>query len=245
MLSEEEMERRRRERLRQLRREQAKKKRQRELLRRTIIITVAVLLMAGVFFTVCKIRDSHAASAETYPAKIIENAPDYTVDLLDINEYSRPGSALKTVNGIVIHYTANPGTTAKQNRDYFNGLKDSHLTKASAHFVIGLDGEIVQCIPCKEIAYASNERNSDTIAIECCHEDKTGKFNPETEQSLVELTAWLMGRYGLTTKDVIRHYDVTGKECPLYYVKNEDQWNDFLDRVNRYIEKYGVEPQTN
>ena len=146
------------------------------------------------------------------------------------------------MNGIVIHYTANPGTTAKQNRNYFNGLKDSKKTKASAHFVVGLEGEIVQCIPCNEIAYASNERNSDTISIECCHPDATGKFNQETKDTLVHLTAWLIGRYGLTTDDVIRHYDVTGKKCPLYYVEHEDEWNKFKEDVDAYIEKNGVLP---
>lgn len=89
-------------------------------------------------------------------------APPFTVDLLDINEYSRPGIALEKINGIVIHYTANPKSTAKQNRDYFEGLKDSHETKASSHFVVGIKGEIVQCIPSSEISYASNSRNSDT-----------------------------------------------------------------------------------
>ena len=66
--------------------------------------------------------------------------------------------------------------------------------------------------------YKRQERNSDTISIECCHPDATGKFNQETKDTLVHLTAWLMGRYGLTTDNVIRHYDVTGKKCPLYYV---------------------------
>lgn len=69
----------------------------------------------------------------------------------------------------------------------------------------------MQCIPCNEIAYASNDRNEDTIAIECCIPDETGEFTDATYQSLIELTAWLMGRYDLTTDDVIRHYDVTGK----------------------------------
>ena len=92
--------------------------------------------------------------------------------------------------------------------------KRQHQTKASSHFVIGLDGEIVQCIPCNEIAYASNNRNSDTIAIECCIPDDTGKFNDSTYQSLIELTTWLIGRYDLGIEDVIRHYDVTGKNCP-------------------------------
>lgn len=65
-----------------------------------------------------------------------------TVDLLTPNEFSRPQLALEKVNAIVVHYTANPGTTAAQNRSYFEGLKDTGLTHASSHFIIGLDGEI-------------------------------------------------------------------------------------------------------
>lgn len=61
-------------------------------------------------------------------------APELDVELLDVNEYSRPGTTLKQVNGIVIHYTANPGSSAMANRDYFEGLKDAHTTKASSHF---------------------------------------------------------------------------------------------------------------
>ena len=53
--------------------------------------------------------------------------------LLDINEYSRPGIESDGITGIVIHYTANPGSTAQENRDYFEGLKDSHETSASSN----------------------------------------------------------------------------------------------------------------
>ena len=165
--------------------------------------------------------------------------PEIDVELLDINEYSRPGIALDQVNGIVVHYTANPGTTAMQNRNYFNGLKDSHETKASAHFIIGLDGEIVQCIPTAEIAYASNDRNADTVSIECCIEDDTGEFNESTYDSLVELTTYLMGKFDLDSEDVIRHYDVTGKLCPKYYVEHEDAWEQFKVDLDDYIEEYG------
>ncbi len=172
--------------------------------------------------------------------KVVEEQPAMDVELLTPNEYSRPQLALDKVNGIVIHYTANPGTGAKQNRDYFEGLKDSHDTKASSHFIIGLDGEIVQCIPTTEISYASNDRNSDTISIECCHEDSTGEFNQDTYASLVHLTAWLCGKFQLTTEDVIRHYDVTGKNCPKYYVENEDAWEQFKKDVDTYIEQNGV-----
>ena len=92
--------------------------------------------------------------------------PDIDVELLTVNEYSRPGLSTNEITGIVIHYTANPGSTAMENRDYFEGLKDSHITQASSNFVVGLDGEIVQCVPTWEVAYASNTRNFDTVSIE-------------------------------------------------------------------------------
>lgn len=173
--------------------------------------------------------------------KVVTEQPPLDVELISINDYSRPGVALDQVNAIVIHYTANPGTTAIQNRNYFDGLKDSHKTMVSSHFIVGLEGEIVQCIPTTEVSYASNERNNDTISIECCHMDKTGEFEPETYESLVQLTAFLLGKFDLTTDNVIRHYDITGKKCPLYYVNNDDAWRQFLADVNTYIDKHGVE----
>lgn len=163
--------------------------------------------------------------------------PDISVELLDINEYSRPGTNSDKITGIVIHYTANPGSTAKQNRDYFNGLKDSGKTQASSHFVVGLEGEIIQCVPTWEIAYASNERNHDTVSIECCHPDEDGKFTDETYASVVRLTAWLCLKFDLTENDVIRHYDVTGKNCPKYFVEHEETWQGFKDDVKKAIEK--------
>ena len=92
-----------------------------------------------------------------------------------------------------------------------------------------------------EISYASNDRNSDTISIECCIPDESGKFTDETYQSLVELVAWLMGRYELTADDVIRHYDVTGKDCPKYFVENSNAWSDFKTDLLTYIDTYGIE----
>lgn len=163
--------------------------------------------------------------------------PDIDVQLLDINEYSRPGIESDPITGIVIHYTANPGSTAQQNRNYFNGLKDSHETSVSSHFVVGLEGEIIQCVPTWEIAYASNERNHDTVSIECCHPDETGKFNDETYKSVVQLTAFLCEKYGLTQENVIRHYDVTGKICPKYFVEHEDAWQTFKEDVGAAIQK--------
>ena len=51
--------------------------------------------------------------------KVVTEQPELDVELLSINDYSRPGIAMNQVNSIVIHYTANPGSTALQNRNYF------------------------------------------------------------------------------------------------------------------------------
>lgn len=161
----------------------------------------------------------------------LSNGATIQQDYLTPNPYSRPQTPLKRIDGIVIHYTANPGTSAKNNRSYFEGLKTKMTTYASSHFIIGLKGEIVQCIPLTEEAYASNERNDDTISIECCHPDETGEFNEQTYQSLVALTAALCFEYDLKEEDIIRHYDVTGKLCPLYYVEHEDAWEAFKSKV--------------
>ena len=152
-------------------------------------------------------------------------------DLIRVNPYSRPGDPLEQVNGVVVHYTANPGASARNNRSYFDGLADQKdpdsATSASSHFIIGIEGEIILCVPLNEIAYASNSRNADTISIECCHEDETGKFSDATYLSLVRLVKWLEERYDLKPEDVIRHHDVTGKDCPRYFVQNEEAWNQF------------------
>lgn len=222
-----------------------KRKRTIQLLRRIgiSIIVVALLLVSVRQLTKMKQgREQDQQLAETFSRKV-EEAPDFEVQLLTPNPYSRPQTALEQINGLVIHYTANPGTSAQQNHDYFEGLKDSKITKASSHFIIGIDGEIIQCIPSSEIAYASNERNADTLSIECCHMDETGEFSKETYDSLVHLTAWLCGKFDFTTEEIIRHYDVTGKKCPLYYVEHEEAWEQFLLDVQAYIEKYGVEEE--
>lgn len=154
--------------------------------------------------------------------------PDWVrKDLLPVNEYSRPGTALEQVNGVVVHYVGNPGTTAAQNRSYFEGLSWTHETYASSNFLIGLDGEVILCVPIGEVAYCSSGRNRDTLSIEVCHPDDTGEFTPESYASLVKLVTWLQEFYRLSPEDVLRHYDVTGKICPKYFVDHPQAWEEF------------------
>lgn len=210
-------------------------KRKKQQIRRTVVLVIAAgIITAAVLGVVLSVTGYiynryFAKNPVIAYDKIRVEQPEITEDFLTVNINSRPGTSLKRVKGIVIHYTANPGTGAKANRDYFESRKDQEDTtanKVSSHFVVGLDGEIIQCIPLNEIAYASNDRNQDTISIECCHPRKNGKFNKKTYHSLVQLCAWLCDQYEIQDKsDIIRHYDVTGKLCPLYYVNHPSQWD--------------------
>lgn len=151
--------------------------------------------------------------------------------LLTINPYSRPGTKIGKIKNIVIHWVGNAGSTAIANRNYFESLKDKK-TYASSHYIIGLEGEIIQCVPETEVAYHGNSANSYSIGIENCHPDWEGKFNDKTYASLVALCADLCKRYDLDpTIALIRHYDITKKDCPHYYVQNSQAWLNLKNDV--------------
>lgn len=171
--------------------------------------------------------------------------------LLTVNPFSRPGTPLKAARGIVIHWVANPGTSAKANRNYFENLKaqkagSKNLCYASAHYIIGLEGEIIQCVPDEEMAYHAGGNkynpaaqnalnttypNNSAIGIELCHPDWTGRFESETLGAARELCRALKEKHGIPHGNIFRHFDITGKDCPLYFVKNEEAWIDFKDSV--------------
>lgn len=199
----------------------------------TLLFGIMVLLIGMKYFEIGPFNSEYAEQAD---ADMKVARPKMDVQLLTINPYSRPGTKSDKIKNIVIHYTANPGTTAEQNRNYFEGLKDSKKTRASSHFIVGLEGEIVQCVPTWEIAYASNERNVDTVSIETCHKTSEGTYTAATYDSLVQLTAWLCEKFTLTERDIIRHYDITGKLCPKYFVEDETAWRQFKSDVKTVLE---------
>ena len=209
-----------------------RRKKRRRLNPRFLALCLALaLLLTGAVLWLTRDRGPEAADVAV---------PDYVEqDYLTVNEWSRPGTELERINGVVIHYVGNPGTTARANRNYFESLSSGvEGTYASSHFVVGLEGEVIQCVPLTEVAYASNTRNGDTVSIEVCHPDETGAFSPVTYDRVVELTAWLCREFKLDPEtDVIRHYDVTGKECPKYYVENPEAWEQLRADVAAEMER--------
>lgn len=171
-----------------------------------------------------------------------DSLPEYTVeqDLLTVNKYSRPGTPIKDVKAIVVHYVGNPKSTAQANVNYFENLKTGKKNDkgdyiyASAHYCVGLDGEVIQAIPKDEVAYHAgarktelaknnftNSANNYTIGIESCHLDKDGNYNNETYTSFVRLTADLLNEYDLDTDTaLLRHNDISMKPCPRLFVES-------------------------
>jgi len=174
-----------------------------------------------------------------------------------LDNYNRPKDPLKKLNAIIIHSTANTnkGANAIRNRDYFNtkpAIYDVNNNKvyASAHYIVD-DKTIVQCIPDNERAYhvgavtyppnmhnmlgipANDSPNYYTIGIEMCV-NSDGDF-VKTRQNTIELTRYLLGKYGLTVNNVFRHNDITGKPCPEMMLNNA-VWNQFLKEMDINIE---------
>lgn len=155
---------------------------------------------------------------------IIEN-------LLTVNTYSRPGKKRLKTTKIAVHYVGNPGSTALNNRNYFENLQSGKSgTYASSHYIIGLEGEIIRCVPESEIAYTTNSANAYSIGIECCHPKSDGVFNEKTRKALIELCADLCQRYDLDPElDIIRHYDITKKACPFAWAADKGpKYDDFI-----------------
>lgn len=151
---------------------------------------------------------------------------------LVINPYSRPGTKRSKTTKIAWHYIGNANSSAQANRNYFNNLATTKKTYASSHYIIGLDGEIIACVPESEVAYCTNDANSYSLSVEMCHPASDGKFNQLTYTSAVYLGIDFCKRYNLNPlTDFIRHYDVTKKPCPKYWVDNPKEWEKFKQDV--------------
>lgn len=244
-----------RKRQQQVRNEKRQEQRMKHLIATGIILISALLVVIAILYTIIHFyKDIKAPEEATTEEKIYvpdlvgvaDKFPNLPISeqFLTLNEYSRPGLALSdTPQYIVIHYTANPTSTAQNNRDYFENLKDTGQTYASAQFVIGLQGEIIQCVPCNEMAYCSNSLNEICISIEMCHPDEWGNFNDATYNNCVYLVAHLMNYYHMDMDQLIRHYDVTGKNCPRYFVEHADRWEVFKGFVEQYRSEFQEEDE--
>ena len=142
------------------------------------------------------------------------------------------------VRYIVMHYTANNGDTARNNCDYYHRVGG---LQASAHYFCDEHGAMQSVRECDTAwhcgarAYWHPEcRNANSIGIEMCSRkraDGSYYIKPETVANAAALAREIMQRYGIDTEHVVRHYDVTGKRCPMPWVDDPAQWAAFKDML--------------
>lgn len=183
---------------------------------------------------------------------------NFTTNFIPKNKYTRKGTLLSGVKKIVIHYTANPGASANNHYLYFGftlprlntqyeakGEKNK-IVYASAHIFIDKK-EAINIIPLNEVGFHANDNydhgyrgieeispnaNLCTIGVELCIE-KDGSFHKDTIERAIKVVAELCKIYKLDKNDIVRHYDITHKPCPLPFInENTSKFIDFKNKVD-------------
>lgn len=161
----------------------------------------------------------------------------------NITKINRTIMSNRKIEYIVIHYVG-AVSTAEANTKYFKSIN----RKASAHYFVD-DNSVWQCVEDKDSAwhcggglqgfrghaYYKKCLNSNSIGIEmCCYKNIKGKLDisDATISKTIELTKELMKKYSISEDKVIRHFDVTGKNCPAPFVADETKWNDFKSKLS-------------
>lgn len=168
----------------------------------------------------------------------------------------------RTIEWIVVHYTAGTTSTrgsAQNTAHYFS----TTTNQASADFIVD-DETIVQYNPDPENYYCwsvggnrySNHttslsgqyygqcKNANSISVEMCSRktntaslavtDDDWYITNETQNMAIQLITYLLREYNIDKSHVIMHHQVTGKQCPQPWTKNEQSlvgWNTFLNAI--------------
>lgn len=161
--------------------------------------------------------------------------------------------SVRDIRYLVIHYTGNDGDSAKGNANYFK----NHIVEASAHYFVD-DNGIVQSVPDDFTAYSVGGKkypscaktgggrfygkctNANSISVELCDTRKNGKhdFTEKTLENAAELSRLLLKKYKIPVDNIIRHFDVVGKNCPAPFVSDEKAWKAFQERIVDEVKYY-------
>lgn len=154
----------------------------------------------------------------------------------------RPASAIRY---LVFHYTGNDGDRGANNARYYR----DNVVQASAHYFVD-DDSITQSVEDLGIAWAVGGKkwadcpqtgggtlfltatNYNSLSIELCDTCRDGQLmaTEATLASAAELGRALMAKYNIPIERVIRHFDVSGKHCPAYFM-DADAWETFKARL--------------
>lgn len=150
----------------------------------------------------------------------------------------------RTITYIVMHYTGNSKDLASSNANYFT----TSGRGASAHFFVD-DSNIYQSVKLKDTAWHcgassykhSSCRNANSIGIEMCCTAGNYKISETTKTNAAYLCARMCKLIGISSSQVdtyvLRHYDVTGKNCPAQMAgSSNSEWTSFKKKVKEVLE---------
>jgi N-acetylmuramoyl-L-alanine amidase CwlA len=118
--------------------------------------------------------------------------------LLSKNIMTRTGEKLEKIKNIYVYNVDKQDTSALSNLEYIENLSKQSTTFYSVHYIIGVEGEIIRCIPNFEMAWHSKnlKENKEGISIVCCYR-KDGELEGKTLESLEKLISKLCSIYNL------------------------------------------------
>jgi N-acetyl-anhydromuramyl-L-alanine amidase AmpD len=161
-------------------------------------------------------------------------------DILNIEEKllknNRPRTALHPV-GIVIHSTANVGTTALNHYNYWN---NNPSAKSSAHYIVDWN-KVLRLIPESEMAWhAGPTANKKYLGLEICETNSKDQFNKVWENATWAV-AEILKAHGWNTRDnvfshnwVSKFYKETDHTDPYpYFNRMGKSWGEFLAGIDR------------
>lgn len=167
----------------------------------------------------------------------------------------------KSIKYAVAHYTGNDGDTDEANANYFA----NNNVGASAHYFID-DDSVTQSVPDNYIAWAVGSTglldqgspykkkgakywgkctNTNSLSFELCDTIDNGKrmVSKKTRANAAAFIAKKMHQYDIPIGNLIRHFDVNGKLCPIYWVTDEEDWKAFKNEVNAELKKLKVKKE--
>jgi hypothetical protein len=166
---------------------------------------------------------------------------------------TRPAIKLKELRGLIVHYTAGRGS-GNTAGIYKKVWEDSSVIGVGAHYAID-EFDLVQYVPEDEVVYHSGARdykepaalfenspNNYTVGIEICI--TKGQDYSKIEKRAIQFCGDFLSKYNLTTDSMFRHFDMTGKACPLQYIESA-KWLAFISEVNKYMLDKDVSKITN
>ena len=157
-------------------------------------------------------------------------------DILKSNHRLRTNKKTKMTT-LTIHSTGNPNSTALNERKWLDN--PSNTRQASWHYVIG-ETDVVQAIPEDEVAWHAGNTvgNNTSIGIESIESGDRLKVL----QNSIKFVSKLLKERGWTTKELRKHKDWSGKDCPRILINDKHiktvngvklDWDWFVNEIDK------------